>query len=105
MTAKQPDTQATTMSGSSTLAELDDPPSPDGRQGGNDGTQNGDRSSVSRPEPSSGGFTEPTAAAATAAATGPGPSDPAVNLLGMLHRMQENQLQAQLQAQQFQQQF
>ena len=45
------------------------------------------------------------AAGASASTTGPGPSDPAVNLLGMLHRMQENQLQAQLQAQQFQQKF
>ena len=74
------------------------------RQEGDNRTQNGDRSGVSRPEPPSGGYAELTAAAASAAATGPGPSDPAVNLLGMLHQMQENQLRAQLQQQQFQQQ-
>ena len=92
MTVKQPDTQATTMSGSSTVSELDDPPSPDSRQGGNNRIQGDDPSGVHLAEPPSGGYAELTAAAASAAATGPGPSDPAVNLLGMLHQMKENQL-------------
>ena len=44
--AGSPDTQAITMAGFSTLAELDDPPSPDGRQEGNDGTQGNDPSAT-----------------------------------------------------------
>ena len=63
---REPYTQATTMAGSSTLAELDDPPSPDGCQGGNDGTQGNDPSGVPLSEPPSGGYAKLATAAATA---------------------------------------
>ena len=61
------------------------------RQEGGNRTQNGDQTGVGRPAPSSGAHDEPTAAAASAATTGPGLSDPAVDLLVMLHGMQEQQ--------------
>ena len=67
-------------------------------------TQNGHQSRVGRPAPPSGAHDEPAAAAASAATTGPGLSDPAVDLLAMLHRMQQSQQKQQQQQQQFQQQ-
>ena len=70
------------------------------RQEGGIRTQNGDLTGVGRPAPSSGAHEEPTAAAASAATTGPGLSNPAVDLLGMLHRMQQFQQQKQQQQQQ-----
>ena len=56
--AGSPDTQAITMAGSSTLAELDEPPPADGRQGGNDRTQGNDPSGVPLSAPPSGGYTK-----------------------------------------------
>ena len=54
------------MAGSSTLAELDDPPSPDGRQGGNNRIQGDYPSGIPLSEPPSGGYAKLATAAATA---------------------------------------
>ena len=105
------------MSDSSTVSELEEPPSSDSRQEGNNRIQDGDPSGVPLSGPSSGGPAELATAAAASrpaaavhntegAPTARGEAtapDPAVNLLGILHQMQEQQLQAQLQQQQYQQ--
>ena len=107
------------MSDSSTVSELEEPPSSDSRQEGNNRIQDGDPSGVPLSGPSSGGPAELATAGATSrpaaavhhtegAPTARGEAsapDPAGNLLGLLHQIQEQQLQTQLQQQQQQQQY